>query len=508
MAGKQDLSRFLDNMPRGVPESKRPAKPPHEEWMAASRILNNPALAYDHNNPSGKILLGCLGDQLIGIEDPRHAMTVGGSASGKSVSLIGNLLCTPSSALVTDPKGKVADETALPRKKMGQDVHIIDPFKTCSDKLTKLQGSFNPLSILLLDNPYFLEDCTLIAESLVVTTKDQKDPHWDESAKNFIEGVIAFVATAKQFEGERHLVKVRELLQRARVKQYEGEGDEEFSFYPLEDDMMEAGDILEKNEDTADIGQAIMGAAIDYYTKGKNEGESIHSTVMRHTKFLDYKAFKEVLCENSFSLSDLKTKANGVTVYLCFPATRATMSSRWMRLFVNLLLNAMEREKTVPKHPVLFCLDEFPVLGFMPTLQTAIGICRGFHVKIHIILQDWSQGKMLYGEGWESFSANCGVMQFFGNYDVTTTEYISRKLGKTLVKVQQGRDVTQRQRDEGISGRQEQIQFFDLLTPAEIAKTFDRDDPQKRQLILWAGKPPMVIQRHEYFDENSPLKEF
>ena len=40
---------------------------------------------------------------------------------------------------------------------------------------------------------------------------------------------------------------------------------------------------------------------------------------------------------------------------------------------MNQLLDAMEREKTEPKIPVLVCMDEFPVLGHMSQLEVAIG---------------------------------------------------------------------------------------------------------------------------------------
>ena len=42
--------------------------------------------------------------------------------------------------------------------------------------------------------------------------QDNNDPHWDESAKNFIEGFILHVATDQAYKGKRNLVTVRELI--------------------------------------------------------------------------------------------------------------------------------------------------------------------------------------------------------------------------------------------------------------------------------------------------------
>lgn len=71
------------------------------------------------------------------------------------------------------------------------------------------------MSVLTPGSPTFLEDAALIAESIVVQPADQKDAHWDDSAKNFIEGIIIHVATWEKYEGKRHLPMVREVIKKA-----------------------------------------------------------------------------------------------------------------------------------------------------------------------------------------------------------------------------------------------------------------------------------------------------
>ena len=115
--------------------------------------------------------------------------------------------------------------------------------------------------------------------------------------------------------------------------------------------------------------------------------------VRRHTKFLDYTAMRRVLAGHDFDLADLKRDRNGVSVYLCLPASRMGLCNRWLRIFINQLLDAMEREKTAPAAPVLVCLDEFPVLGHMRQLEDAAGQIASFGVKLWTVLQDWGQGK-------------------------------------------------------------------------------------------------------------------
>jgi type IV secretion system protein VirD4 len=214
---------------------------------------------------------------------------------------------------------------------------------------------------------------------------------------------------------------------------------------------------------------------------------------------------REILTGHDFNLADLKRDPDGISIYLCFPATRTEICNRWLRLFINQLLNAMEREKAKPAAPMLVCLDEFPVLGYMRTLESAAGQIASYDVKLWVVLQDWSQGKALYGDRWETFTGNAGILQFFGNNDLATTEYISKRLGKTQVETERLGEVERKQQELGLSGKTSSVELHDLLTPEEISRQFARSDRLKRQLVLWAGYHPMILQRVEYFDREGAV---
>lgn len=502
------LNEFMQDVPRGdSTRFLRQQKVPQARWMKVQDILESDAMRYDPRNPGDKVLIGALGSQLIGISDDRHILTVAGSRSGKSVGLISNLLFYPGSILATDPKGELAEITAKKRAAMGQKIYVVDPFGYTSDVVSQYRVSYNPMSVLKLDSPSFLEDAALIAEAIVVQAADQKDPHWDESAKNFIEGVIIHVATSHHYKLKRNLITVRKLIKKALwIAPLEDDHNDKRRPNPaLYDEMIQNAENLESNPEMEDIGSSLMGTAIDFYSKGETELAGVQSTVNRHTKFLDYSAFRKVMQDHDFDLRELKSNPKGVSIYLCFPATRVELSRRWMRLFVNQLLDAMEREKTKPAARVLVCLDEFPVLGYMKQLETASGLIASFNVKLWIILQDWSQGKALYGDRWETFAGNAGVIQCFGNNDLTTTEYLSKRLGKTQVQVARLGEVAQDQKNKGLSGQSETIELYDLLTPDEIMRQFSRNDRLKRQLVIWAGHHPMMLQRVIYYDQSGSL---
>ena len=492
---------FTRDLPRGVASRYlRQQSVPQARWQLPEDIVASAALSYDPDHPEKKILIGAMDDKLIGIEDDRHVLTIAGSRAGKSVTLVSNLLFYKGSVLALDPKAELAALTATRRKALGQKVYVLDPFGYAPDRVAHLRASYNPLSVLDPDSPTMIEDASLIADAMVVQGTGSKDPHWDESAKNFIEGVILHVATDPAHIEARNLLTVRELIKSAMKP-----ADEDEDLCALEYAMLVNAMRLQKFEGTADVGGAIEGAARDFYEKSERERDSVLSTVRRHTKFLDYTGLRSVLKHGDLDLRELKANPEGVSVYLCFPATRIEIAGRWLRIFINQLLDAMERETTTPPAPVLVCLDEFPVLGYMKQLENAAGQIASFDVKLWVLLQDWSQGKALYGERWETFTGNAGVLQFFGNNDVSTAEYISKRLGKTRVEVARTGEVAPEQSAHGLSGKSSSIELHDLLTPEEISRQFARSDRLKRQLVFWAGYHPMVIQRVEYFDRMSAV---
>ena len=140
----------------------------------------------------------------------------------------------------------------------------------------------------------------------------------------------------------------------------------------------------------------------------------------------------------------------------------------------------------------------------MSQLEIAIGQIASFGVRLWVLLQDWSQGKALYGDRWETFAGNAGILQFFGNNDLATTEYVSCRLGKTRVEMSRASEIAPDQRDLGLTGRAPAIELHSLLTADEISRLFARSDRLKRQLVIWAGFDPMILQRVEYFDQTSP----
>lgn len=469
------MKNLLADLPRGVPSQKdTDMTAPKAQWYAPEIIAG---ATKGHYAPH-KVFLGAVGDVFIGVDDDRHMLTVAGSRAGKGRScIIPNLLHYTGSVLVIDPKGENANKTAMRRHELGQDVFVLDPFQRCEPQCKAFQASFNPMRLLQPDSPTLIDDAALIADALVIPSGG--DAHWDDSAKSVIEGILLHVATAPQYRGRRDLISVYDALMTGEVFETLGEME------GLEAAMMS----------NYEADGAVMSAAISLFSKTEKERDSVISVARKHLTFLRSKQMQSVLRGSDFDLTDLQKY--DTTVYLCLPAGRLSANRRWLRLFMNLALEAFEREPKRPEQPpILMIMDEFPILGHMQQIEDAAGQVAGFGVKLWPIIQDLSQLKALYKDRWETFLGNSGVVQCFGNNEQTTTEWISNRLGKTSFEVVRRSDVTMRQAGDGATGLSSSIEVHDLLTPEEVARLFSRETG--RQIIIRSGRHAMALERVNY----------
>jgi len=499
---------MLEDLPRGV-RSRRlnEQQTPLSAWVDPDALAKSNTLAF---GPS-KIFLGVVGGtvtdtaeelfvsggQPLGIGDDRHAVLCAGSRAGKGRScLVPTLLEYAGSVLSLDPKGELANVTARCRAKLGQRVCIVDPFGVSAARLAAYRVGFNPMEMLRRDSRTLIPDAGLIADALVISSANA-DPHWDESARNLIEGIILHVATYPAHEARRNLVTVRELLKRAFDKVTDlPEGFEGEPPPQVRTEMVHNAALVA--ESNPDLAAALEGAARDFYDKADRERSSVLSVALRNTKFLDYPELRASLSAHGFDLAELKTAPQGLTIYLCLPAGRMATCNRWFRLFVNLAFEAMERERAKPKIPILAVLEEFHVLGHMQQVEVAAALVAGFGMRLLIVLQDLTQLKRHYKDGWETFLGNAGIMIFFGNNDMTTLDYISKRCGATSLIVERKNEVTTSQRTSGATGSSWSLEVRDLLTAEEASRFFGRDDSQQRQLVIRPGLPPAVMQRVKY----------
>lgn len=514
---RYETGSIFTDIPRGVPGTdSRSMEAPTQHFAAIADILATPSLKYTeehiflglvdgvHTTGDGQKYLQ--GGELVGVKDDRHMMTIAGTRAGKGRScIIPNLKKYRGSILTIDPKGELALETAKIRADMGQDVKVIDPFGETDGKLSEYEARFNPMQHMTLES--MVEDAVLIADALIVPA--HKDSYWDDAARTFIEGVILETFTNKDLPAkDKHLTTVRDVIygndRIARAfldaprKPIEP-GDEHRRkprdpLTPLKKRMTEGSDVPHIN---------LSGR--DFFDKSDRERASVLSSARNHLRTLMLPQIASSLTGGNLDLADLKRKPT--TIYLCLPGRLMGPCGRWLRLFINMALQAMERTKVDVDLPVLFIMDEFATLGHMKQIEDAAGQIAGYGVKLWPILQDITQLQALYEKRWETFMGNAGTLQFFGNNDLTTLKWISDRLGTTTYIQKAGQADLPRGDQERGKIAVDQMSTVPLLTPNEVANFFSRADREFRQLIIRNGIPHMILQRafhdrHEAFPKT------
>ena len=346
--------------------------------------------------------------------------------------IIPNLIKYEGSAFVIDPKGENAGITARRRQQMGQAVYVLDPFGVSGCKTS----SFNPLAELSLRDKDVIEDAGVFADTLIEHPV-QADRHWSESAQALIRALI-LLTLAHPKPMRRTLITTRRLLTLtdpwldARIR------EEKYNHPPsLEYEKLTASKALFallREQKGKRHGDVCVGVAEQFEAMSDKELGSVLSTAKTQTQWLDDPRVKKVLGYSQFRMADLKRKKT--SIYLCLPAMRMGTHARWLRLMIMHALNVMERTREKPEMPVLFVLDEFPVLGFMKPIEVAAGLMAGFGVKLWTIVQNVGQLKQHYQHSWETFFADAGMVTAFGIIDSESQATIAKKLGKLRITSQ------------------------------------------------------------------------
>jgi type IV secretion system protein VirD4 len=379
----------------------------------------DPREAAASDSPSG-LFLGYMGGKRgphrLHYTGSRHALTIGPTGSHKgAAAIVPNLLSYAGSTIVIDPKGENARITALRRGPgtnaipgMKQRVFILDPWN-----IARVPGipaaRFNPLDWVIADPVNAVENAMLLAEAIVAEQRS-RDPYWDNEASGLGCGAILHVAFDPSEAGQRHLGRVRDIITSGEA---------------------ELVKVLAKMVKSAI--PAVRSTAERTIAKDEKLRASIFSTLQSHTHFLDSPVLRASLSASDFSFADMKKEA--MTVYLVLPATKLNGFGRWLRILVQqaIIANATEIAAARGKRPVLFILDEMAALGRLAVLEQAYGLMAGFGIQLWGIFQDAAQAKSIYGDGWETFVGNAGVLQYFGSRDQTTAEYMSKLCGVTTM---------------------------------------------------------------------------
>lgn len=400
----------------------------------------------------------------VGIRSERHAITIAGAGAGKgSCLIIPNLRRWPHNALVIDPKGEAAEHTWRDRERMGQEVHVLDPFKKARVP-KRIRASLNLLDEITVDSGTGREDINVLTDGLIMRHSPEAG-HWDDGGKALLAGVIAHICDVAS-DRLRNLIEVRQIITAPEVVQ------EAF---------------IEEMSHNPAFGSLPAAGAAQVLSTGK-EAVHFHSIAKLNTAWLDSEPMAESLSSSSFRLSDLNSKP--CTIFLVLPAEYLNEHSRFLRVFVRMAIDAMAKGGVHGGRQCLFILDEFFSLGYIDEIMKSAGLMRGYGVQLWPILQDLGQLIRLYGkEGAESFFGNADLQIYMGNTDPLTLDYVSKQTGIDS--------------EEDAFGRRSKNFGQTRMNPQEVRKHVAKKQGNKvarRMIVIAPGDDILSVKPVPYFN--------
>lgn len=470
------------------------------EWGAFSGVSEDIAF-----NGSNLVFGKDFKDGWLATRPEKHFLTIGETRGKKGVSLIiPNLLTYRGSCIVIDPKGENAWITAKARRNMGQKIYILDPwdqvkkrfydnivradFDNCLSEIKPTELSrlglaadvvsrFNPLSILNPKNPNYTDDLAYLADALIIN--QGKDPHWDNSARELVAGLIAFLV--ESYGSKSTLSMVRALLSKPA--------------HELINVAKRAQDLGHES-----IAARKLGRFVQLDAKGApsptDEMMSVLSTALTQTAILDSVELAASMEENDFSFDDLLS--GNTTIYLVLPPDKLETCGRWLRLMVSIAIRAIALNMRRLNLPVLFMLDEFGTIGRLSIIAQAFGLMAGLNMCVWAFLQDLNQLKADYPEKWETFIANSKNITAFGLMDQFTCEYVSKLLGQTTVERISAATAEVRKRNPDYTQMADQVYQRPLAAPEDLRLL--------RAALLIGRHLPLQFEQVCYFENLRLLK--
>jgi type IV secretion system protein VirD4 len=439
-------------------------------WATNADIARIGLRPFSDKDENGTII----GENFL-IRDYYHLLTVAPTREGKGVNLIiPNLLLKPSSSfVVTDLKGENACITAAWQKRSGQKVYIIDPWET--QKTIKARhgipsSGFNPFDFIRHNPDRIVDNCALVARLLLPENAYDKDPYWNNAARNLIRVCLLHIISFKE-KSMQNFETLYNML------------------HPLTGEW--AIMLVEMEVNKAFDGLVARLSAEFRMPISENPMSGILSNAQTALGIFESPHLKKSLAKSEFNPFEL---INGnCTVYVVMSYNYLATHATWLRLVVGLCFNACA-EKANKK--VKFILDEFGVLGKMEEVEKGLKFLAGKNISIWPFVQDLGTLKKIYGvEGLDMFVAGSSVFNAFGVNDPFTSKYISDKLGKiTVEKVSGGK--TQSGKEESFSTNWS-MEEKDLLSPHEVEK--------EENIIMFYKKLNFRLQKQPYYF-NSILK--
>ena len=423
-----------------------------------------------------------------------HWCFLGSTGSGKSVTAVipmCSFIATANkkrSVFITDPKGEIYQTTSKMFKDNGYKIITID-FRNpeLSNKINLLKPIVSEYKEYIVNekkaneieedlqnkNPIYTKEellnyknlsmkhlaesnrlITSLSQMIVNDEGKEKDPFWNNSARNLLEGLIGlFLEEYKDGKINENQITL------TSIKKFQNSSMNEDNFEELKEYI-----------DKKAYGTKSKDSLASIYASAENTYKSIVSTLSEKMSLFD-----DVNVANITSTSDFEFDILGketTAFYIIVPDEDKTYY-KLITIIIGLLYRELvklansNKDKKLPIQ-IDWLLDEFancPPLK-EPSIESIVSVARSRGMRFQFFIQSLSQLDNVYGKDVAQIILdNCGLVYLKTNTQ-ETAEAISKRLGKKTIEsnsVSQsvGKVTYDGNRTYSLIGR-------DLLTPEEV----------------------------------------
>ncbi len=396
-----------------------------------------------------------------------HSLVSAPTGSGKTRSVvIPTLLTYPGSILCLDLKGELFAKTSRRRVSFGDTVYKFSPY--AEDNRTH---RYNPLQdVADTHSRRRFTEARRLAASFIIA---------HGSGEGFLEGARDIFAATAMLVVERKTPTIGAVFDALSQP-----GDAFATLRKLGDEVVspEAKKIFYK---MGGMEARILSSYLSVLSDG---GLSLWADP----------AVRDATAASDFSIRTLRSQP--ASIYLVVSPNDLEPLAPLIRLMFQQTIAIMQRSEPDlekgEKYTVLFCLDEFPALGRMDTMVSAIATLRSYGGRIMIVVQTIASLEIYGKDGAAVILGNCRMQLFMAPADKETPAYISSAIG----------DFTRSSRSKSWKGGelttsyQERAEGAPLIRPEQL-RMLDED----YMVALVQGSYPIRINK-VYYDQDRVLK--
>lgn len=359
---------------------------------------------------------------ILALKDGRYIRTnvslstliVAPQGTGKTAAVIvPTLLSDTSSFIINDIKGELWDLTSKQRSHFGK-VGVFAPSQHLLDGLR-----WNPLDEKCLPSHFDdqIDFVERIGAILYPTEQDGMD------------------ATAKHFNAEAKSIFTYWAM--FLISRNGGTSLPEVYMTALESDDMQAAIACDMDDYGEDWHPILMTIANSILGKGGNEYQGTVTTFKQALEPFSRPNIARNLQDCDFTHKDFKSD-KPFSLYLFIPANDVNRMAPIVRMLVEYLVNeflSLTDKEVIKRQRVVFCMDEFPRMGYMKALKEAPALQRSYLMASIFVAQDKNQLETTYGKGsFDQFVTTTDFKVIFRQNEDTTAARFSSLVGKTTRK--------------------------------------------------------------------------